>query len=110
MGEPNEKLRQCPLALDKWRKLVVTEQQLALGLILHTRKLSVAITEEFQKATLDLIRRRWHNGRKQFTAIEASQLVGKFGRLAEAAPWSRHLVSHLYSSIAWALAQNKSLL
>jgi len=75
MGEPNEKLRQCPLALDKWRKLVVTEHQLALGLILHTRRLSVAITKEFQTDTLDLICKHWHRGRKRLTAIEASRLV-----------------------------------
>ena len=47
MGEPDEKLRQCHLAMDKWKTLVVAEHQLALGLILNTRTLSVAITAKY---------------------------------------------------------------
>ena len=88
----------------------MAEHQLALGLILHTRKLSITITREFRMGALDLIRRHWHKGRKQFTAIEVLWLVGKLGCLAEAAPWSRHQVSRFYLSIALALAQNKTLL
>ena len=107
MGQPNEDLRQCPLAMDKWETLVVGEQQIALGLILHTRKLSVAITQDYLKDTWELIQTHWHKGRKRFTAIEALQMVGKVTRLMEGAPWVRHLISHLHSSIAFALAQNK---
>ena len=110
MGEPNEKMRQCPLAMDKWEILVVAEHQLALGLILNTRRLSVAITAGYLAETLQLIRKSWHSERKRFTAIDVSRLVGKLGRLAEAAPWSRHLVSHFYSSIAHALSQNEHFL
>ena len=45
MGEPDLSLRQCPLAMDKWQKLVVAENQLALGLILKTREMTVSITD-----------------------------------------------------------------
>jgi len=37
-------------------------------------------------------------------------MVGKVTRLMEGAPWVRHLISHLHSSIAFALAQNKIFL
>ena len=38
------------------------------------------------------------------------QLVGKLGHLAKGAPWIFHLLTHLYASIAYALAKNKQLL
>ena len=55
MGEPDTSLRQCPLAMDKWTALVVGEKQLALGLILNTRKLSASITPNYLANTLSLI-------------------------------------------------------
>ena len=33
--------------------------------------------------------------------------MGKLARLTEGAPWARYLLSQLYTSIAFALAQNK---
>ena len=47
MGEPDLSLRQCPLAMDKWQKIVVAENQLALGLLLKTREMTVSITDEY---------------------------------------------------------------
>ena len=90
-------------------KLVVAEHQLAMGLIIRSRDPTVAITEEFQDSTLQIIKSVWpspnHNkgGRKYFTAIEASKLVDKLGRLAEGVPWACYMVSHLYTFIAFAL-------
>ena len=37
-------------------------------------------------------------------------MAGKLARLTEGAPWARYLLSQLYTSIAFALAQNKLLL
>ena len=56
MGEPDLSLRQCPLAIDKWQNLVVVENQLAFGLILKTREMTVSITDEYLLSTLDLIK------------------------------------------------------
>ena len=39
-----------------------------------------------------------------------SRYLRKLARLAEGANWVFHLLSHLYSSIAYALAENKRLL
>ena len=41
---------------------------------------------------------------------EAQRLTGKLGHLAEGATWVFHLLTHLYASIAQALAGNKLLL
>ena len=72
IGEPAEELRQCHLAMDKWRTLIVAEDQLALGLRVNTRRLSVAITKDYLEGTLRLIQNHWHKGRKRFKAIAAS--------------------------------------
>ena len=55
MGEPSKELRQCPLALDKWRTLVVAEYQLALGLILHTRRLPWQSSRNFRHAVVHAV-------------------------------------------------------
>ena len=108
MGKPHTKLRQCPLAMDKWDNLIVAEHQLALDLILNTRKLTVAITQKYLAETLSILQTTWRKDvRKYFFALEASKIVGKVARLAEGSPWVRYLVSHFYTSIAFALAQNK---
>ena len=102
--------------MDKWAKLIVAEEQLGLGLIFNTRKMSVAITRKCLDDTLRMIQTVWFKGsptresRKRFTATQASRMVGKFGRLREGAPWVCFLVSQFYSSIAFALAQNKETL
>jgi hypothetical protein len=110
MGEPNTKLRQCPLAMDKWSALIISENQLVLGLILNTRNMSAAITLQYFSETLKIITDSWHKGRRRFRVIKASKLVGKLACLGEGAPWSRYLISQLYSSITFALAQNKKVL
>ena len=96
--------------MDKWQKLVVAENQLALGLILKTREMTVSITDEYLCSTLHLIKTSWPKSRRRFSALEASKMTGKLARLTEGAPWARYLLSQLYTSIAFALAQNKLML
>jgi hypothetical protein len=43
MGEPNDSVRQCPLAMDKWTELVIGPRQIGLGLIIDTNWFTVAI-------------------------------------------------------------------
>ncbi len=45
-----------------------------------------------------------------FKVSEPQKLTGKLARLAKGANWVFHLLSHLYSSIAYALSKNKRLL
>ncbi len=110
MGEDNPALRQCPVAMDKWEALTVSTRQTVLGVILDTHTMTVAMTPEYVREVRNLIDKTWHAGRKQFTVSEAQLLMGKLARLAEGAHWVFLLMSHLYTSIAHALADNKALL
>lgn len=110
MGEPDTSLRQCPLAMDKWQELVVGPKQIMLGLVLDTQKLTVGITEQYRAEVLELLNSTWHAKRKRFTVGEAQKLTGKLAHLAEGANWVFHMLSHLYTSIAYALSENTRLL
>ncbi len=107
MGEPNDSVRQCPLAVDKWTKLVIGPRQIGLGLIIDTNWLMVAIPLKYLKEICNLLDSTWHPNRRRFKVSDTQKLTGKLARLAEGANWACHLLSHLYSSIAYALAENK---
>ena len=62
-GQPDLKHRQCPLTMDKWLNLIVTEHQLALGLIWNTRKLAIDIPRDYLDETLHLLRTVWPRDR-----------------------------------------------
>ncbi len=110
MGKPDTRVRQCPLALDKWAELIVIPRQRMLRLLIDTNTLTVGIPPDYIKEVLDLINSTWHSHRHCFTVGEAQRLTGKLGHLAEGAQWIFHLLTHLYASIAYALAKNKRLL
>ena len=46
-GKPNIAVRQCPLSLEKWFKLVVGPRQIVLGLVVDTNKMTVGVTDEY---------------------------------------------------------------
>ena len=48
--------------------------------------------------------------RQHFRVSEINKLIGKLARLAKGARWMYHLLTHLYSSVARALARNKAFL
>ena len=110
MGDDNPSIRQCPLAMDKWESLVVSTRQTVLGVNLDTDKMVVSMTPEYVAEIQALLDKTWHKHRRRFTVSEAQSLTGKLARLAEGAHWVFHLLSHLYTSIAHALSDNKKLL
>ena len=110
MGEADITVRQCPLAMDKWLELIVGPILTMLGLTINTNRLTVAIPTKYVTDVRDTINTTWHTRRCTFTVQEAHTLTGKLGHLSEGAPWVFHLLTHLYASIAFALAQNKRLL
>jgi hypothetical protein len=110
MGEPDVTARQCPLAMDKWLELVISPKQTMLGLIIDTNRLTVAIPTKYLQEVLDLLNSTWHPNRRCFKVSEAQKLRGKLARLTKGANWVFHLLSHLYSSIAYASSQNKRFL
>jgi hypothetical protein len=110
MGESNDSVWQCPLAMDKWNELVIVPRQIGLGLIIDTNRLTVAIPIKYLTEVCALLDSTWHPNRRCFKVFEAQKLTGKLAHLAEGANWVFQLLSHLYSSIAYALAENKRLL
>jgi hypothetical protein len=90
--------------------MVVGPIQTMLGLNLDTNKLIVAILGSYVSDVHNLINTTWHKNCQTFIVSEAQQLTGKLGHLTEGAPWAFHLLTHLYASIAYALAKNKQLL
>ena len=85
-------------------------RQTGLGLIIDTNQLTVAIPIKYFTEDCILLDSTWHPNRPCFKVSEAQKLTGKLARLAEGANWIFHLLSHLYSSIAYALTENKKLL
>jgi hypothetical protein len=110
MGELDVAVRQCPLAMDKWLKLVIGPKQTMLGLIINTNRLTVAIPPKYLQEVLVLLNSTWHPNQRRFKESETQKLTGKLAHLAKGADWVFHLLSHLYSSIAYALSENKRLL
>jgi hypothetical protein len=110
MGELDVAVRQCPLAMDKWLELVIHPKQTMLGLIIDTNRLTVAIPPKYLQEVLKLINSTWHPNQRCFKVSEAQKLTGKLARLAEGAYWVFYLLSHLCSSIAYALSKKKRLL
>ena len=110
MGIPEESLRQCPLALDKWMDLKVGHEVTLLGLCFNSRNMTVGMTMDYLDETIAIIDASFHKNRKSFTVHEIELLVGKLGRLGKGAAWVYQLMTHIYSSIANALCQNKSFL
>ena len=107
MGKPNDSVWQCPLAMDKWNELVIGPRQIGLGLIIDINWLTVAIPIKYLTEVCALLDSTWHPNRCRFKVSEAQKLTGKLARLAEGANWVFHLLSHLYSSIAYTLKENK---
>jgi hypothetical protein len=82
----------------------------ALGLIIDTNRLTIAIPAKYLQEVLDLLNSTWHPNRCCFKVSEVQTLTGKLAHLAKGANWVFHLLSYLYSSIAYALSENKRLL
>jgi hypothetical protein len=94
MDEPNELVRQCPLAMDKWLELIVGPRQMVLGLIIDTNKMTVSIPAKYRREVLQLLDTTWHSSWQRFKVSEAQKLTGKLACLAEGANWVFHLLSH----------------
>jgi hypothetical protein len=106
MGRPDVKLRQCHLAMDKWAELVIKDEQTMLGINIDATRLTVGISREYRQQCLELLDSEWKPEKYYFTVHEAQVLVGKLARLGQGAHWVYHLMSHLYTSVAYAISEN----
>jgi hypothetical protein len=57
-----------------------------------------------------MLNTNWTSKRKLFQARDMQKLFGKIARLGKGAPWIFKLMSHIYTSLAFALQSNKALL
>ena len=108
MGIPTPTLRPIAVAIDKLMELLVAYKQILLGLEVDTRAMTVSITTNYRDEVLSILRSTWHVHRQTFTVKEMELLVGKLGRIAQAFRPLFFLMSHLYSSLAYALRENNS--
>ena len=109
-GCPMTKVCRCPLSLNKWEESVVGLVQTALGLAMNANKLTTVNTSEYREQVRDLLMSVWANSRRIFKVADMQKLIVKIARLGEGAPWIYKIMSHLYTSIVFALKQNKLLL
>jgi len=109
-GRANIEVRQCSLSIKKWEQLVISPIQTVLGLTVDMNNLTVAITQEYQDQVRELLMLHWPISRRIFKVADIQKLVGKLARLGEGAPWIYKIMLHIYTSLAFALKQNKELL
>jgi len=101
-GTPDTAVRQCPLSLEKWHELIVGPRQIVLGLVIDTNTMTVGILDDYINKVRDLLS-NWDPKKRFFKVNDMQKLVGKLVRLGEGAPWIFKLMSHLYTSLAFAL-------
>jgi hypothetical protein len=110
MGTPDTSVCQCSLAMDKWEKYQVAPIQTMLGLVIDTNRMTVSVPDNHIQSVCLLIHSTWQTHRQGNTVKEAQELTGKLGHLAKGASWVFQLLTHLYTSIAYALSKNKRFL
>ena len=89
--------------------MIVGPVQKVLGLIINTDTMTVGITDKYIEQVRDLLS-KWDPSKRFFQVHDMQKLVGKLARLGEGAPWIFKLMSHLYTSLAFALKSNTELL
>ena len=68
----------------------------------------VATPPDYVASTVLLLKKHWHNRRQRFLISDIEALVGQLGHISETTPWLRFLLSHVYSSVAYALKLSKA--
>jgi hypothetical protein len=96
--------------LEKWLEMIVGPVQIVLGLSVDTDEMMMGITKEYPKQVQVMLNTNWTSKRKLFQARDMQKLIGKIARLGKGAPWIFKLMSHIYTSLAFALQSNKALL
>jgi hypothetical protein len=71
--------------------------------------MTVGITDEYIDRVRELLQ-LWNSDRRFFKVNNMQKLVGKLAQLGEGAPWVFKLMSHLYTSLAFALKSNTKLM
>ncbi len=84
-------------------------RQIVLGLLVNTDKMTVSLTKKYIQQVRNLLD-LWDPHQRTFVVGDMQKLVGKLAHLGEGAPWIYMLMSHFYTSLAFALKSNTELL
>ena len=113
LGESAPDIRQDPISWDKLEEMIIHFLNKVLGQIINTRKMTVETPPEFVTKVVKLLETTWRGGskpRKSFTVKEAENLAGVLAHISNTAPWLKHLMPQLYTSLASAIGTNTSWL
>jgi hypothetical protein len=110
LGESDLLKRQDPISWEKLEEMIIHFKNKILGLLINTRKMTVEPPPEYVAAVVKLLSNTWHPGRVTFYLKEIETLAGQLQHIANTAKWLKHLMSHVYTSVAAALKGNKAFL
>jgi hypothetical protein len=94
--------------MDKWTDLTIVPHQVMLGLKIDTTRMMVSIPSSHTSDVFEILNLTWQPSCRSFMVQEAQTLTGKLGHIAKGAHWVFHLLTHLYTLIALALASNRA--
>ena len=101
-------LRQDPISFDKLEEMTIAPINRILGHVIDTRRLSVDTPTDFLDPLREKLSSAWGPHRRSFTVLEAETLAGQLGHASFAAPWLKHIMPHVYQSLASALRVNRA--
>jgi hypothetical protein len=110
LGESAINIRQDPIAWDKLAAMIIHFANVILGQLIDTRKMTIETPPDFISKVVTMLHTTWGPHRKSFTVREAEVLAGQLNHISNTAPWLKHIMAHLYKSIAAALGSNKASL
>ncbi|KAL7531340.1 hypothetical protein ACHAWF_007337, partial [Thalassiosira exigua] len=100
LGEPAIELRQDSISWEKLFEMIINSRNIILGQDVDTNAMTIGPPHDYVQQVVQLIKKTWHKGRLGFLVSEAETLAGQLGHIATTVPWLRHLMSHVYTSIA----------
>jgi len=110
MGGSNIVVQQDPISWDKLYEMIINFINKILGFIVNTRDMKIQAPPDYIAQVVKLMTNTWHKGRKSFTLKEAETLTGLLNQITQGAPWLKHMVLHMCTSISHALGSNTSYL
>ena len=108
LGPSTLDLRQDPISFDKLEEMTIAPINRILGHVIDTRRLTVDTPADFLDPLREKLSSAWGPHRRSFTALEAETLAGQLGHASFTAPWLKHIMPHVYQSLASALRVNRA--
>jgi hypothetical protein len=107
LGESEPDKRQDPISWDKLLEMIIHFVNQLLGQIINTREMTVETPPEYVEKVVKLLSSTWNHKRCSFKLKEAETLAGQLAHISNTAPWLKHLMPHVYTSIMAGIKTNK---